>query len=248
MDNRLRAASTDSAALGAWLFLREPLVAEQASKQGYDYVCVDLQHGLAGFDQLPTMLQAVAAGPAAAIARVPWNESWMIGRALDAGAVGVVIPMVNTPEEAARAVAACRYAPTGERSVGPIGAMTRHPGYFRSAGEVMCIAMIETIEAVANVDEIAAVPGIDALYVGPADLSLTMGLRPTPDQDDDRFHEALAAVVAACEHNGVIPGVHATAELAATRRAAGFRMITVAFDHAPVMQALASDLETARGS
>ena len=230
------------------MFLREPLLAEQASKTGYDYVCIDLQHGLAGFDLLPTMLQAVGAGPSAAVARVPWNDSWMIGRALDAGAVGVIVPMVNTAEQAQAAVAACRYAPTGERSVGPIGAMTRHPGYFREAGDVMCIVMIETEEAVRNVEAIAAVPGVDALYVGPADLSLSLGLRPLPDQEDQRFHDALAAVVAACERNKIVPGVHATAELAAARRSAGFRMITVAFDHAPVMAALTNDLAVARRS
>jgi 4-hydroxy-2-oxoheptanedioate aldolase len=245
MDNKLREAAESGAGLGAWMFLREPLVAEQASKTGYDYVCIDLQHGLAGFDQLPTLLQAVATGPAAAIARVPWNEPWMIGRALDAGAIGVIIPMVNTAAEAEAAVAACRYAPAGERSIGPIGAMTRHAGYFRAAGEVMCIPMIETAEAIENVDAIAAVPGVDALYVGPADLSLTYGLRPAADQTDDRFHQALAKVVAACEANGVIPGVHASAELAQARRDAGFRMITISYDHAPVMASLAADLKAA---
>lgn len=248
MKNQLKTASENDSALGAWMFLREPLLAEQASKTGYDYVCIDLQHGLAGFELMPTMLQAVGAGPAAAVARVPWNDSWMIGRALDAGAIGVIIPMVNTAEQAEAAAAACRYAPTGERSVGPIGAMTRHPGYFREANDVMCIVMIETEEAVRNVDAIAAVPGVDALYVGPADLSLSLGLRPLPDQEDERFHNALSAVVAACERNNILPGVHASAELAAARRAAGFRMITVAFDHAPVMASLARDLAVARPS
>jgi 4-hydroxy-2-oxoheptanedioate aldolase len=247
MENPLKSAAETGTALGAWMFLREPLLAEQASKTGYDYVCIDLQHGLAGFDQLPDLLQGVGAGTAAAITRVPWNEPWMIGRALDAGSIGVVVPMVNTVEQAEAAAAACRYAPGGERSIGPIGAMTRHPGYFRSAGEVMCIAMIETAEAVDNVDEIAAVPGIDALYVGPADLSLTYGLRPAPDQDDERFQAALAKVVAACERNEIVPGVHASAELAEARRAAGFRMITISYDHAPVMASLARDLELGRG-
>lgn len=247
MDNRLRDAAADGSALGAWMFLREPLIAEQASKQGYDYVCIDLQHGLPGFDQLPDMLAGVASGPAASIVRVPWNESWMIGRALDAGAVGVIVPMVNTADEAAAAAAACRYAPNGERSIGPMGAMTRHPGYFRSAGDVMCIVMIETVEAVENVAEIAAVPGVDALYIGPADLSMSMGLRPSADQDDQRFHDALAAVVDACNTNGIIPGVHASAELAAARREAGFEMITISFDHAPVMASLAADLTLGRG-
>jgi 4-hydroxy-2-oxoheptanedioate aldolase len=239
-------AAADGAALGAWMFLREPLIAEQASRGGYDYVCIDLQHGLAGFDQLPALLQAIGNGPSTALVRVPWNESWMIGRALDAGAHGVIVPMVNTAEEAERAVAACRYAPGGERSIGPIGAMVRHPGYFRAVDAVQCFVMIETAEAVANLAEIAAVPGLSGLYVGPADLSLSLGLSPRADQSDERFQQALADVVAACAANDIIPGVHADADLAAGRRAAGFRMITVAFDHAPVLAALAGDLEKAR--
>jgi 4-hydroxy-2-oxoheptanedioate aldolase len=248
MHHQLRTASETGVALGAWMFLREPLLSEAASKAGYDYVCVDLQHGLAGFDDLSTHLQAIALGSAAPIVRVPWNEPWMIGRALDAGALGVIVPMVNTAAEAAKAVAACRYAPQGERSIGPIGAMTRHQSYFRQANaDVMCIVMIETVQAVANIDEILAVPGIDAVYIGPADLSLTLGLAPMSDQTDERFHDALGTVVAACERHGVIPGVHATPALAAARRDAGFRMITVGFDQGPAVAAFASDLERAKG-
>jgi 4-hydroxy-2-oxoheptanedioate aldolase len=125
--------------------------------------------------------------------------------------------------------------------------MTRYPGYFRNTGELQCFAMIETVQALDNLSEIAAVPGLTGLYVGPADLSLTMGLRPRPDQDDERFQQALHDVVSACKANGIIPGVHASAELAEARRAAGFTMITVSFDHAPVMAALAADLQQARG-
>jgi 4-hydroxy-2-oxoheptanedioate aldolase len=248
MHHQLKHAASEGTALGAWMFLREPLLSETASKAGYDYVCVDLQHGMSGFEHLDAHLQAVCLGGATPVVRVPWNEPWMIGRALDAGALGVIVPMVNSPEEATRAVAACRYAPAGERSVGPIGAMTRHAGYFRSANtDVACIVMIETAEAVERIDEILAVPGIDAVYVGPADLSLTLGLPPASDQQDPRFHEALTAVVAACDRHGVIPGIHATSALAQARRDVGFRMITVAFDHAPVAASLAADLERARG-
>jgi 4-hydroxy-2-oxoheptanedioate aldolase len=248
MHHQLRTAAEQDVALGAWIFLREPLLAEAASKAGYDYVCVDLQHGLVGFEDLSAHLQAIALGSAAPVVRVPWNEPWMIGRALDAGALGVIVPMVNTAEEAARAVAACRYAPQGERSIGPIGAMTRHQGYFRAANtDVMCIVMIETEQAVANIDDILAVPGIDAVYIGPADLSLTLGLAPMSDQSDQRFHDALGTVVAACERHGVIPGVHANPALTPARREVGFRMITVGFDHAPAVAAFASDLQQARG-
>jgi 4-hydroxy-2-oxoheptanedioate aldolase len=248
MKTQLRqAVENGGVAYGAWLFLREPLVAEAASKAGYDYVCIDMQHGLCGFDLLPSMLLAVGTGPATALVRVPENDSWLIGRALDAGAMGVIVPMVNNAQQAAAAVAACRYAPLGQRSIGPIGAMTRYPRYVETANQdVLCIPMIETAEAVGNLASILAVPGVDAVYIGPADLSLTLGLRPGIDQPDASFQNALAAVVDGCAERGIISGLHASAQIAGQRRAAGFQMITVAYDLMPITTALLADLETAR--
>ncbi len=236
-------------ALGAWLFLREPLVAEAAALGGYDYVCIDMQHGLMDYEQTVTMLYAMARTPTTPIVRVPWNEPAMIGRVLDAGAYGVIIPMVNTAAEAAAAVAACRYAPAGARSMGPVGVSARsgREGYFGSANSnVLCIPMIETRQAVDNIDEILAVPGIDAVYIGPADLSITYGLEPRTDQDDVEWNAAIMRVHEACVRHGVIPGVHADAALAAKRHAAGFRMITVGFDLGSVMTGIRADLSTAR--
>jgi 4-hydroxy-2-oxoheptanedioate aldolase len=234
--------------LGAWLSLREPFLAEIAGTSGYDYVCVDMQHGLSEIGHVIAALQAMARTPTVPIARVPWNEPGIIGRALDAGALGVIIPMVNTPDEAERAVGACRYAPVGARSFGPLAAGARFgAGYYGSANTtVACIPMIETRHAVEHIDDILAVPGIDAVYIGPADLSITYGLSPAVDQTDPVFAEALATVVAACQRHGVVPGVHASAPLAAARHAAGFRMITVGFDAAPAVQALRADVKTAR--
>ena len=166
--------------LGAWLSLRDPLLAEVAATSGYDYVCVDMQHGMSDLGHVVAMLHAMARTPTVPIVRVPWNEQGIIGRVLDAGALGVIIPMVNSVEEAERAVAACRYTPAGTRSFGPLGANVRYgAGYAASANElVACIPMIETRQAVECLDDILSVPGIDAVYVGPADLSLTYGLPP----------------------------------------------------------------------
>jgi 4-hydroxy-2-oxoheptanedioate aldolase len=235
-------------ALGAWISLREPLLAEVAASTGYDYVCVDMQHGLADYEQTVSLLHAVARTPAVPIVRVPWNEQGIIGRVLDAGALGVIIPMVNSAEEARRAVAACRYAPVGARSFGPLGAGIRHgTSYFGSANEsVACIPMIETRQAVEGIDEILAVPGIDAVYVGPADLSLTYGLPPAMDNPGDPFDAALTTIVDACHRHGVVPGIHTNAALAGKRHKAGFRMMTVGSDMQAVMQALRVDLKTAR--
>jgi 4-hydroxy-2-oxoheptanedioate aldolase len=240
--------SEGKTALGAWVSLRDPLVAEVAGAAGFDYVCVDMQHGLADLEQTMVHLHAITGGSAVPIVRVPWNEPGIIGRVLDAGALGVIIPMVNSPEEAQAAVAACRYAPDGARSFGPLTAGARHGGgYFTEAnGAIACIPMIETRGAVETIDDILEVPGIDAVYIGPADLSLTYGLPPGLDNPSDDFQGALKTVVAACERHGVVPGIHSHASLAALRQGGGFRMITISSDANLVMQGLRSELKTAR--
>ncbi len=235
-------------ALGAWMQLREPLLAEVAAAAGYDYVCVDLQHGLSDLDGMVATLHALARTATVPLVRVTWNEPGLIGRALDAGALGVIVPLVNSPEEAQRAVEACRYPPVGIRSYGPLGAGARFGlGYAGAANDhVACIPMIETRTAVEALDEILSVPGIDAVYVGPADLSVTYGLPPATDHPGDPFQAALSTVVEGCRRHGVVAGVHASAALAAARHQAGFRMITVGFDALPAMQALRNDVRTAR--
>jgi 4-hydroxy-2-oxoheptanedioate aldolase len=245
---RTRLASSDPL-LGAWTFLREPMAAEVASRAGYDYVCIDGQHGLHDYRTIGEQLTAIAVGGSAlAIVRVPWNDAGFIGQVLDAGAGGVIVPMVNTPDEAAAVVRACRYAPVGARSFGPIGAGTRYgASYLAGANDAIAvIPMIETVEAVDNVDAIAATPGVDALYVGPADLSLTLGLPPAMDQDDKRFEDALHRVVAACQEAGIVPAIHSDPSLVAKRRSQGFRMITVGYDLQPMVAGLHSALKDAR--
>lgn len=238
------------AVLGAWLFLREPLAAEVSARCGYDYVCIDGQHGLHSYDTITAMLAAGSAGDAVPIVRVPWNEPGFIGQVLDAGALGVIIPMVNSVPEAEAAVAACRYPPKGTRSLGPVGAGTRFGTDYiaRANDSVAVIPMIETVDGVANVDEIAAVPGVDALYVGPADLSLSLGLPPGMDQEDASFDDALTKVVAACERAGIIPGIHTSPELARRRRDQGFRFLTVGYDLNPMVAGIHAALAQTRGN
>ena len=242
-------ADNRGAALGAWISLREPLAAEVASRAGYDYVCIDMQHGLADLDMMGRMLTAVAVSTSLPIVRVPWNEPGAISRALDAGALGVIVPMVNTADEAAAVVAAAKYPPLGARSYGPLAARARFGDEYvaRANDLVAVIPMIETAEAVDNVEAIAAVPGVDGLYIGPADLSISIGLAPAGDQDDRRFVDALERTVAACRRHGILPGIHASAELAAKRRQQGFRFITVGFDFGPMSAGLTSALRTAAG-
>jgi len=231
--NRVRDVwATGDAALGGWLTVPSAFSAEIMANAGFDWVCVDMQHGLIDYQQMVSMLQAVSGTDVAAVVRVPWNEPGIIGKSLDAGARGVIVPMVNTPEEAERAARACRYAPTGHRSYGPLRAnYALGFDYFAHANDdVLCLVMIETRDAVARADEILAVPGIDGVYIGPADLSVTLGLPPAPDHDDTAFTDALSAVLDACHANGVVPGIAGNQVTAPKRIAQGFRFVEVASD------------------
>jgi 4-hydroxy-2-oxoheptanedioate aldolase len=236
--------------LGAWLSLSDPHLAEVAATAGYDYVCIDMQHGRSDISAVRYLLHAMARAPAIPIVRVPWNEPGIIGQALDAGALGIIVPMVNTPADAQRAADACRYPPAGIRSYGPLMVAARYgPSYPAEANAaVACIVMIETREAVERIDEILAVGGIDAVYVGPSDLSMTYGLTPRVDQSGDVFDAALKAVVVSCELHGVVPGIHANADVASARHAAGFRMVTVGLDAVSAARALRTDIAEVRAA
>lgn len=236
--------------LGAWLLLREPLVAEAAATAGYDYVCIDCQHGLPSYETLSGMLTAAALGMAFPIVRVPSNDPGFIGRVLDLGALGIIVPLVNTKADAEAAVDACRYPPDGHRSFGPASAMVRFGAEYpyEANTAIAVIVMVETMEGVANIEDIVGTEGVDAVYVGPSDLSCAMGLPPAMDHDESEFQEALASVAAACEAADVIPGVHCNSQLAGRRYEQGYRMLTVGFDLQPLVAGLRrarSDAEAA---
>jgi 4-hydroxy-2-oxoheptanedioate aldolase len=237
--------ATGEVILGGWLSLPSTASAEVMGGTGFDYVNVDMQHGLIDYSDVVPMLQAIAIGSSTPLVRVPWKEPGIIGKALDAGAMGVIVPMVNTAEECEAAQRAGRYAPAGARSVGPVRALVAQGAEYldRANESVSIIPMIETVEAVANLDEILSVAGVEAIYVGPADLAVSLGLKP--GSTDDRFHEALATIVSACERHGVVPGIHATADLLADRTERGFRMVTVCADFAALRRGIASDFATA---
>ena len=219
------------ATVGGWCAIGSTLTAEVMGRAGFDFVCVDNQHGVNDYITTVPMIQAIDLGDATPIVRVPWNEPGIIGKMLDAGAMGIVIPMVNSVEEAQAAVQACRYAPVGSRSFGPVRASIRDSDYYARANEqVACIPMIETVQAVAAIDDILAVPGIDAIYVGPADLSVTLGLPPGNNDDEASFMQALATIVDACDRHGVVAGIHATIDLTPKRLEMGFRMVTATSD------------------
>ncbi len=232
---------------GAWLSIPDPLVAESVGRLGFDWVCIDMQHGVIDYAEAREMIRALRTAGAVPFVRVPWNDFGIIGKVLDAGALGIIVPMVNSAAEAAAVVAACRYPPLGSRSFGPtIASVLYGPEYFaRANAEVACIPMVETRQALDALEEILAVPGVDAVYVGPADLSLSLGLPPRLD-NGGAFEEARLRIAEACARRGVIAGIHATAALAPRHAAAGYRMITVASDHRSLVEGMGRDLAAVR--
>lgn len=237
------------AALGAWLAIPSPVSAEGVARIGYDYVCVDTQHGAIDAQTAVVLFQAITLGGGHPICRVPWNEPGVIGKMLDAGAEGVIVPMVNTAAEAEAVVRAARYPPVGMRSFGPVMAGMRRSDHHGWAAEgIAVIPMIETTEAIHNIDAILAVTGIDAIYVGPADLSISLGLAPRNNDGEKLFDDALATIVAACNNAGIVPGMHTTAALVGRRLEQGFRMLTVTSDMLAMRAGFETDLATARGA
>jgi 4-hydroxy-2-oxoheptanedioate aldolase len=237
-------------AFGLWMTIPGSFGAELISGAGVDYVCVDQQHGVIDYSSMVPMFQAIGAAGSAPITRVVQNDPGTIMKALDAGALGVIVPLVNSTEEAARAVSACRYPPHGARSYGPIRAAavigSRDPEDL--AGEVLCIVMVETREALERVDEIAATPGLDGIYIGPSDLALSLGLPPTLDVTEDAHVEAVRQIREACHRHGIAAGIHsASGEPARGHAEAGFDMVTVASDAALLKNAARREVIVARG-
>lgn len=198
-----------------------------------DYVCIDQQHGLSDLDALIPMLAATEAAGATPLVRVPRNDPADIGKVLDAGARGIIVPLVNDASDATRAVASCRYPPWGNRSYGPIRASivlgTGDP--VELGREVCCIVMVETREGLENVEAIAATEGVDGIYIGPSDLALSLGLPPTFDVVEPAHVEAVARIKDACKRRGIAAGIHtASAEVAKKHAGDGFDMITTGTD------------------
>lgn len=188
------------AAFGTWLAFDNTVSAETMGRVGFDAVIIDTQHGAASEAALLPMLQALDAAGTPALVRVPWLDAARIMRVADLGAAGVVVPMVNTAAEAEQAVAAIRYPPRGFRSFGPVRRWYSPEG---AAMDALCVVMIETGEALANVEAIAATPGLDGLLVGPVDLALSLGYEFSFEMQPEVL-EAIATVAQACQKHGLI--------------------------------------------
>jgi 4-hydroxy-2-oxoheptanedioate aldolase len=222
--------------INGWLSIACPFTAEIMAAQGYDSVTVDLQHGLVGYEMATAMLQAMRASGVTPMVRAPWLDPAHIMKALDAGAYGVICPMINNREEAERLVSYVRYPPGGVRSFGPTRAnFSAGADYSEHAdSEVLCFAMIETAEAFANVDAIASTPGLDGLYIGPADL--TLGLtgrkhRTGFDREEPEIVEAIKRILGAAHKAGIRGSLHTgTPAYAAKAVGWGFDLVTISSD------------------
>src|SRR5881396_2879657 len=221
-----------------WLSVSHGFTAEVMARQGFDALCVDLQHGTAEMKDVAPMLQAISQTDTVPVVRVAWNEPAAIMKALDLGAYGIIVPLVNTAEEAAMAVAACRYPPVGMRSSGPVRAV--HYGgadYVAHANdEIVVMAMIETKQGLANLDAICATPGLDAVYIGPADLSFALGMAPRGDNPDP-VHIATCDTIRESAHKqGIKACMHcASAAFAAGAVKRGFDLVMLTSDLASMV-------------
>ncbi len=249
--NPLRAARPGGrTAFGLWMTVPGSVGAEILAGAGVDYVCADQQHGVIDYDSMVPMFQAIRAEGAAPITRVLSNDPFLIMKALDAGSLGVIVPLIGSAEDAARAVAACRYPPRGIRSYGPVRAArvigSRDPEDL--AGEVLCFVMVETREGLERVEEIAATPGLDGIYIGPTDLALSLGLPPTLEIQEDEHAQAVERIRVACHRNGIAAGIHtASGEWAREHAGAGFDLVTVASDAALLSSSARREVSVARG-
>lgn len=236
--------------VNGWLSISSPYVAEIAAHQGYDSLTVDMQHGMIGFEGAMAMFQAISTTAAIPMARPSGNNPAEIMRLLDAGAYGIICPMISTAVDAARLVGACRYPPSGGRSFGPArGLLYGGADYFsRANAEILAFAMIETREALNNLDAILDTPGLDGIYVGPNDLAIELGCAPRNEHDDPAVMSAVARACDAATRRGLIAGIFCSdGPAAATRVREGFHLVTPGNDAALLRAALSANVLAARG-
>jgi 4-hydroxy-2-oxoheptanedioate aldolase len=233
--NKLKAHLQEGkVALNAWSLLPSTYTAEFMVQAGWDSITFDMQHGLHDYASAVACIQACQAHAATPIVRVPWAEPGILGKVLDAGAWGVIIPMINTVDEARALVKACYYPPLGMRSNGPVRAAAygvASPYQSIANGEVLILPQIETREAVANAEAILDVEGISGIYVGPSDLGFSYGLPPVLDREEPEMLEIYESLLRLTKARGKVAGIQNMSPSYGGRMAAmGFQLITIASD------------------
>jgi 4-hydroxy-2-oxoheptanedioate aldolase len=233
-ENILRALwQQDGYAVNGWLSLPATFSAEVMAHQGWDSLTIDLQHGLIDYETAVGMLQAISTTRTVPLVRVPWLDPGIIMKVLDAGAYGVICPMINSAAEAREFVAACRYPPAGIRSCGPTRAnIYAGPDYIANANRaIITMAMIETRSGLDSLEEILSIEGLNAIYVGPSDLSLALGYEPQLDPNEAIVVETIEHIVARARKKNVVAGIHTNSPGYAQKMIQlGFRFVTVSSD------------------
>ena len=233
-ENRLRQIwKSGGAAVNGWLAIPNGFSAETMAHQGWDTLTIDLQHGVLDYSSMIPMLQAISTTSTVPVVRVPWLEPGILMKTLDAGAYAVICPMINSREDAEKLVAYTHYAPRGTRSFGPIRALLYGGADYpqKANDEIVTFAMIETAKALDNLDEILGTEGLDAIYIGPSDLSLALGCKPTFDDLDPLAAQAVDHILERAKAHGVVAGIHnGSPEAALARIAKGFQFVTVSSD------------------
>jgi 4-hydroxy-2-oxoheptanedioate aldolase len=221
-------------AINGWLQIPNSFTAELMANQSWDSLTLDMQHGVIDYSHAISMLQAISTTNVVPLARVNWNEPGQIMKILDAGAYGIICPMVSNRKEAENFVQACMYPPRGYRSYGPIrGLVYGGPDYADEANnEILKFAMIETKESLDNLDEIMQTPGLDGIYIGPADLSLAIGEKPSFDKPEgDPVYEVIMKILEHAKKNKIIAGIqNGQPEYADKMIKKGFQLVTIGTD------------------
>jgi 4-hydroxy-2-oxoheptanedioate aldolase len=239
------------AAVSGWLSIPSAFSAEVMAHQGFDSLVIDMQHGVIDYQAAVGMLAAISTTPVVPLARVPWNDPAYVMKILDAGVYGIICPMINSRAEAEALVRVCKYPPRGQRSFGPVRAsLYAGADYVDHANDqLLVLPMVETAEALKNLDEILSTPGVDGVYVGPSDLSLSLGCKPRLDQTDPPVVEAQQKIVAACKRHGVVAGIHnATSGYALKMIEAGYQLVVLASDSRFMAARAAEEVSAVRKS
>lgn len=233
-ENRIRTIwKTGGAVVNGWLAIPNAFSAETMAHQGWDSLTIDLQHGVVDYQEAVNMLTAISTTNTVPVVRAPWLDWGILMKILDAGAYGVICPMVNTREDAEKLVAATHYQPRGTRSFGPVRALLYGGAdYAQHANDTIVVfAMIETKQALDNLDDILSVKGLDAVYIGPSDLSLALGCTPVFDDVDKPVAEAIDHILARAKAHGLVAAIHnGTPEAALKRIEKGFQFVTISSD------------------
>jgi len=235
------------ATIGGWISVDSVFTSEIMANAGFDWLCLDMQHGMLDYNDIRQLLPAISTTDTIPFVRVPWNEPYEIMKVLDAGAYGVVVPLVNNRAEAEQAVGACRYPPEGSRSYGPARALIyAGSGYTQEANnEIACVVMIETRESLENLDDIMSTPGVDGIYIGPSDLAFALGLLPGTTEPE--HEETITRILSAAQKHGIAAGIH-TGNANQSRKYLdmGFHMVTLGTDRHFMDRMAKADLAAVR--